>query len=99
MTDDVETEAHRDPSADKLAKIAAHPSYEAVKAANPHREPSFAELEEHAAAQAHEGLSKREKLAVMLDKLLTDAGNQVKHNAPLSPDIIRQIEAIRALVG
>jgi hypothetical protein len=35
----------------------------------------------------------------MVDALLVEAQNQVKHNAPVSPSIITQLEAIHALLG
>lgn len=82
-----------------LAELRAHPSYEAVKATKGNAEPSFAELDEHAEREAFAALPRAKKLAGMVDALLTVATNQVKHNAPVSPDMVKQLEAIRALLG
>jgi hypothetical protein len=82
----------------RLAELKAHPSYEAVMAANPHREPSQAELDEHAEAAAFGKLPRAAKIAHMVDALLVEAKNQVKHNAPVSPSIVQQLEAIAKLL-
>src|ERR1700739_319378 len=81
-----------------LAALRAHPSYEAVRvrnaAAGNNREPSLLELQEHADNAAHDALSKREKITHLIDQALETMRHQVKHNAPVSPDLIRQIEAV-----
>ncbi len=51
------------------------------------------------AAYAFAKQTKAQKLAVMVDALLVEAKNQVKHNAPVSPSIVQQLEAIRALLS
>ena len=53
---------------------------------------------EQAEAEAFAALPKARKLAGMVDALLTVATNQVKHNAPVSPDMVKQLEAIRSLL-
>jgi hypothetical protein len=55
--------------------------------------------QEDDAAEAFAKLPRAVKLARMLDGLLVEAKNQVKHNAPVSPSIVQQLEAIRALLG
>jgi hypothetical protein len=82
----------------KLAAIKAHPSYEPLKAANPHREPSVLELAEHAEGQVFAKLPRARKVAEMLDQALETMRHQVAHNGPVTPDLISQIEAIRTEV-
>jgi hypothetical protein len=55
--------------------------------------------QEDDAAEAFAALPRAHKLRTMVDALLVEANNQVKHNAPVSPSIVQQLEAIRALVG
>jgi hypothetical protein len=55
--------------------------------------------QEDEAAEAFAALPRAHKIAQMVDALLVEAQNQVKHNAPVSPSIIAQLEAIRALLG
>ena len=54
--------------------------------------------QEQYAAEAFAALPRAQKLARMVDALLVEAKNQVKHNAPVSPSIVQQLEAIRALL-
>jgi len=82
-----------------MTDLTTHPSYDAVKARNPHREPSILELDEHAEAHGFDGLSKAQKIAKLLDAVIAEAQAQTKHNAPVTGSIISQLEAIRALVG
>lgn len=79
-------------------QVRTHPSYEAVKAAKGGREPSIAELNEHAEGQAFAGLTKAQKIAGMLDDILDVARNQVKHGGPVPPFMITELEAIRSLL-
>jgi hypothetical protein len=55
--------------------------------------------QEDEAAEAFAALPRAHKLRTMVDALLLEAKSQVKHNAPVSPSIITQLEAIRALLG
>jgi hypothetical protein len=55
--------------------------------------------QEDDAAEAFSDLHDSQKIAAMLDALLVEARNQVKHNAPVSPSIVQQLEAIRALLS
>ena len=99
MTEETQAQAAElSPTERKLAEIRAHKHYEAVKAKNPYREPSDLELREHAEAEAFAKQPKAVKIAALLDALLVEAKNQVKHNAPVSQSIIQQLEAIRALL-
>jgi hypothetical protein len=41
----------------------------------------------------------RKDFVAKLDSLITEAKNQMQHNGPVSPSIVNQLEAIRALVG
>lgn len=98
---DYEPDVYEHPdhrNARMLAEVQAHPSYEAVKAAKGGVEPSLIELDEYTEAQAFAKLPKAQKIAGMLDAVLATAANQIKHNAPVSPDMIRQLEAIRSLL-
>ena len=99
MTDETQATTDLSPTDRKLAEIRAHKHYEAVKAKNPYREPSELELREHAEAEAFAKQPRAIKLAAMVDALLLEARNQVKHNAPVSPSIVQQLEAIRALLS
>ncbi len=54
--------------------------------------------QEDDAAEALAELPRALILARMVYALLVEARNQVKHNAPVSPSIIQQLEAIRALL-
>jgi hypothetical protein len=54
--------------------------------------------QEDDAAEAFAKLPRAVKLARMVDALLVECRNQVKHNAPVSPSIVQQLEAIRALL-
>jgi hypothetical protein len=53
--------------------------------------------EEEAAAFAK--LPKAAKIAKMLDDLHERAAHQVKHNAPLPPSFLQELQAIRALLN
>jgi hypothetical protein len=55
--------------------------------------------QEDASAESFAALPRAHKLRTMVDALLTEANNQVRHNAPVSPSIVRQLEAIRSLLG
>ena len=55
--------------------------------------------QEDEAAEAFAKLPRAVKLARMVDALLVEAKNQVRHNAPVSPSIVQQLEAIRALLS
>src|SRR5260370_17531592 len=98
MTDETQA-AELSPTDRKLAEIRAHKHYEAVRAKNPYREPSDLELREHAEAEAFAKQPKAIKISALLDALLIEAKNQVKHNAPVSPSIVQQLEAIRPLLS
>jgi hypothetical protein len=54
---------------------------------------------EEAERAAYEGKTEGEKVAHRLDKLIEALHHQVKHNAPVAPGHIAELEAIRALIG
>jgi hypothetical protein len=85
--------------AERFAWIQAHPSYEAAKAANPHREPSVHEVLEHAEASAFAEHPKAHRIAHRLEALIETLDHQIKHNAPVSPATIAELKAIRADIG
>jgi hypothetical protein len=60
---------------------------------------SALQKQEEESAAAFAKLSRAQKLAHVVDALLVEAKNQVKHNAPVSPSSVAQLEAIRALLA
>jgi hypothetical protein len=55
--------------------------------------------QEEADAAAYEAMPKADKVAHRLDTLLKHLHHQVKHNAPIGPALVKEIEDIRALIG
>lgn len=55
--------------------------------------------QEEADAAAYDRMSKAEKVAYKLDRLLEALKHQVEHNAPVSPSHIASLEDIRRLIG
>ncbi len=55
--------------------------------------------QEDDAAESFAKLPRAVRLARMVDALLVEARHQAKHNAPVSPSIVHQLEAIRALLS
>jgi hypothetical protein len=91
--------AELSPADRVLAEIKAHPSYEAVKAKWPGREPSLLELGEHAEQASFAGLTKAQKLARMLDPLIAEVQAQMKGGGPVTSSILSQLQAVRAVVS
>lgn len=54
---------------------------------------------EEAEAAALAALPKAERVAKRLDAVIEGLHHQVKHNAPVSPGHIAELEAIRAEIG
>jgi hypothetical protein len=55
--------------------------------------------QEQREAKAFAMLSKAARIAKMLDDLHERAAHQVKHNAPLPPSFLQELQAIRALLN
>jgi hypothetical protein len=96
VTDDYESPDDR--KARVLAQVKAHPSYEAVKATKGGTEPSLCELDEYAEAQAFGAAPRAQKIQGLVQALLIDARHQAAHGSMVTLAMIKQLEAIAALL-
>jgi hypothetical protein len=66
-----------------------------------HEHDMRSELQKHeeAETEAYNALPKASKVTQRLDSLLESLHHQVKHNAPIGPALVKEIEDIRALIG
>jgi hypothetical protein len=98
-------QAYQAQEAENRRRLAAHKAimreHTGVVMTEPHPEDTRTPLQrqEDDAAESFAKLPKAQKLGQMVDALIVEAKNQVKHNAPVSPSIVQQLEAIRALLS